>query len=52
MKISPTIEKKLADWASAFNLIPDKQNQEARILKDLITELQHAKREEFVTVSS
>jgi len=52
MKISPTIEKKLADWTMAFNSIPDKQNQEAQILKDLIIKLQHAKKEERVTVCS
>jgi hypothetical protein len=37
MKISPTVEKKLVDWRSAFDSIPDKQNQEAQILKGLIT---------------
>ena len=46
------IEKKLTDWESAFNSIPDKQNQEAQTLKDLITKLQHAKKEEISTVRS
>lgn len=36
MQKHPTVDKKLADWVSAFNLIPNKQNQEAQILKSLI----------------
>jgi len=52
MKTFPTIERKLADWRSAFDSISDKQNQEARILKGLMIELRHAKREETVVVSS
>ena len=44
------IEKKLADWTSAFNLIPDKQNRKAQILKSLMIELQYTKKEEIVTV--
>jgi len=36
MQNEPKIDKKLADWVSAFNSIPDKQSQDATILKDLI----------------
>jgi len=50
MKTFPTIKRKLADWRSTFDSIPDKQNQEAQILKSLMIELQHAKKEERVTV--
>ena len=35
MQTQPTIEKKLADWMTAFNSISNKQSQEAQILKDL-----------------
>ena len=38
MKIQ-TIETKYADWNSAFNSIPNKQSEEAQILKGLITGL-------------
>lgn len=36
MQKHPIVEKKLADWVSAFNSIPKKQTQEAQILKSLI----------------
>ena len=36
MQKHPTIDKKLADWVSAFNSIPDKQSKDAQILKNLI----------------
>ena len=36
MQKHPTVDKKLADWVLAFNLIPNKQTQEAQILKSLI----------------
>ena len=47
MRISPTIERKLADWTSTFDLIPDKQNQEAQALRYLISELQYVRKEEL-----
>jgi len=50
MKIPPTIEKKMVGWTSGFDSISDKQNQDVSILKDLITKLQHAKKEEISTV--
>ena len=39
MKTQPTIEKKLADWISAFSSISNKQSQEAQILKELTINL-------------
>jgi len=44
MKMVSIIEKKSAGWMSSFDSIPDKQNQEAQILKDLMTKLQMQKR--------
>lgn len=38
MQKYPTPDKNLADWVSTLNLIPNKQTQEARILKSLILE--------------
>ena len=35
MQTQPTIEKKLADWMTAFNSISNKQSQEGQILRDL-----------------
>ena len=35
MKRQPTVEKKMADWITAFNSISDKQSQDAKILRDL-----------------
>ena len=35
MKTQPTIERKLADWMTAFNSISNKQSQEGQILRDL-----------------
>jgi len=35
MQTQPTIEKKLADWITAFNSVSNKQSQEAQILKYL-----------------
>ena len=39
MKTQPTIEKKLADWMSAFYSMSNKQSQEAQILKELANNL-------------
>ena len=39
MQKIPTIEKKLADWMTAFNSMPNQQSQEAQILRDLTTGL-------------
>ena len=36
MQKHPIVDKKLADWVSTFNSIPNKQTQEAQILKSLI----------------
>ena len=36
MQNEPIIDKKLVDWVTAFNSLPDKQTQEAKILKSLI----------------
>ena len=35
MQTQPTIEKKMADWMTAFNSISNKQSQEAEILRGL-----------------
>ena len=53
MTYHPTVDKKLQDWMSAFNSIPDQKSQEAQILKSLILEY-HAKpkrKEEFKVAS-
>jgi hypothetical protein len=42
MQNHPTTDKKLADWGSVFNSIPDQKSQEAKILRSLILEY-HAK---------
>ena len=39
MQTQPTIEKKLADWITAFNSVSNKQSQEAQILKELANNL-------------
>jgi len=36
MQQHPKVDKKLADWASAFNSMPNKHTKEAQILKSLI----------------
>ncbi len=50
MKTYPSVEKKLDDWRSAFDSISDKQNHEVQILKGMIIELEHTKKEEFAGV--
>ena len=40
MQKQPIVDKKLADWVSVFNSIPDKQTPEAQILKGLILRYQ------------
>ena len=40
MKTQPTIERKLADWMTAFNSISNKQSEEAKILRDLTVGLE------------
>lgn len=53
MQKHPTVDKKLADWVSAFNSIPNKQTQEAHILKSLILEnLAEEKRMEKIKIAS
>lgn len=43
-----TVEKKLSEWKSAFDLIPDIQNAEALILKSLIIKLEYMEKGEVI----
>ena len=40
MQTQPTVERKIADWMTAFNSISNRQSDEAQILDGLITGLQ------------
>jgi hypothetical protein len=48
MKTQPTIEKKYADWKSAFNSISDWKSDDANILGMLITGIE----EKMLTVGA
>lgn len=48
MKKYLTVEKKLSEWKSAFDLNPDMQNSEALILKSLIIKLEYMEKGEVI----
>jgi len=39
MQTQPTVERKMADWMTAFNSISNKQSEEAEILRGLTVSL-------------
>ena len=50
MQTQPTVERKIADWMTAFNSISNKQSQEAKILRDLTTGLKEKMEREGMIV--
>ncbi|MEJ2261599.1 MAG: hypothetical protein P8X83_08130 [Nitrosopumilaceae archaeon] len=52
MQKHPTIDKKLVDWVSTFNSMPNPQTNEAQILKDLILKIQAKTRKEVISSAS
>jgi len=50
MQTQPTVERKIADWMTAFNSISNKQSQEAKILRDLTLGLKEKMARDGMTI--